>query len=100
MKRVVKHSQFIPTTFHSPTRRDGSHVEFQQQGRISANYRRALGYAWLVDSVVPLASAAALKVVQQGKLPDEKSFDPARTAVVEYTSPELAEDLTRVEKAL
>ena len=49
------------------------HVEFQQQGRILANYRRALGYAWLVDSVIPLASAAALKVVQQGKLPDGKS---------------------------
>ena len=87
------YSKYIPLA--DGTRWD--HVEFQQ-GRVLANYRRALGYAWLVDSVVPLASAAALKVVQQGKLPDEKSFDPARTAVVEYTSPELAEDLTRVGK--
>jgi hypothetical protein len=73
-------------------------VEFYRQGQISAHYRKALGYAWLVDNVISLPSAAIAKAVQTSKLPDGKAFDAARTAVVENPSAELAEDLAQAAK--
>jgi hypothetical protein len=48
---------------------------------------RARPRAWLAREVLSLPAEASLASIKTGRLPDGHAFDPARTALVEETSP-------------
>ncbi|MDT7541203.1 MAG: hypothetical protein QOE33_1107 [Acidobacteriota bacterium] len=50
---------------------------------------RARPRAWLVDEVLTLAPDDALKSIKTSRLPDGRTFDPARTALVEESASEI-----------
>ena len=60
-----------------------SEIRPLSNGWIFAKYNNSLGLAWLVDTVVPVSSDAALEAVRGGRLPSGDAFDPASVAVVE-----------------
>ena len=57
-------------------------VEEAGAARVYENLR-AMPRAWLVNEVVSINPNQALDAIKTGQLPDGRSFDPARTALVE-----------------
>jgi hypothetical protein len=57
-------------------------VDENENARVYENLR-AMPRAWLATEVVNVNPNQALDVIKTGKLPDGRSFDPSRTALVE-----------------